>query len=103
MAVQAHDLGFRGFSPRRARRLRRTGAWIVALTVGLGVLLGGGTGHSGPTSRKAITVQAGQTMWDIAERHAPDGMDPRAYIDALEDLNGLDGTLPAGARIELPR
>jgi hypothetical protein len=30
-------------------------------------------------------------------------MDPRAYLDALVELNGLDGPLIEGTRIRLPK
>jgi hypothetical protein len=48
-------------------------------------------------------VHSGDTLWGIAERYAPDGIDKRAYVDALADLNELSGVPRAGQRIVLPR
>ena len=37
-----------------------------------------------------VTVEPGQTLWDIAVDHAPAGTDPRAYLATMRRLNGLD-------------
>jgi hypothetical protein len=50
-----------------------------------------------------VTVEAGDTLWDLADRYAPEGSDPRAYIDQVMTLNHLAGGLVEGARIKLPR
>jgi Tfp pilus assembly protein FimV len=68
-------------------------------------LLGGGQEATAPAAgprQHTAVVQPGETLWDIAERHAPAGMDPRAYIVALEGANDLGPVLQAGARIRLP-
>lgn len=80
-------------------RLTRRGALVltglvalVALAVvGLAVL----SAPSGPPARTApvpavVTVHAGDTLWSIASRVAPDA-DPRAEVAALQRLNGLSG------------
>lgn len=95
-----------GIATRKAaRRRHRAGLAAVALAVIGMTLLGGGqeatAPAAGPRQRTAV-VQPGETLWDIAERHAPAGMDPRAYIVALEDANDLGPVLQAGARIRLP-
>lgn len=36
-------------------------------------------------------VEPGDTLWELAARHAPPGSDPRAYLHRLRELNGLDG------------
>jgi Tfp pilus assembly protein FimV len=88
-----------------ARRRAALAASLVILTGGF--LLAGGPGASAPASRigapKAVVVQAGDTLWSISSRYAPDGIDPRAYVDALEQLNHLDGAPVAGMRLKLPR
>jgi hypothetical protein len=50
--------------------------------------LGGGAGPR-PVDRGTYVVQAGDTLWSIAERLAP-GEDPRPYVDALTAVNGLE-------------
>jgi Tfp pilus assembly protein FimV len=86
-------------------RRRRAGlAVVVASVIGL-TLMGGGTAPASRSSApRAVVVQPGQTLWDVADRYAPEGMDLRAYVDALVGLNDL-GTRPpvAGERIRLPK
>jgi hypothetical protein len=51
----------------------------------------------------AVTVQPGQTLWDVAVAHTADGQDPRATMEQLRELNGLDGTqVPAWTPVVLP-
>jgi Tfp pilus assembly protein FimV len=59
---------------------------------------------SSPSAPKRVVVRPGQTLWAIAERYAPASVDPRAYVDALVEINDLDhaGVQP-GDRIRLPR
>jgi nucleoid-associated protein YgaU len=90
----------------RVQRRRRILAAVV--TVGLAAVLVGGFvgGEASPASKPdapaAVVVDRGETLWDIAARYGPEDGDPRAYIEALEELNGLHGTLRAGDRIKLP-
>jgi hypothetical protein len=90
---------------RRVRRRRTIG--IATVLLALALLLGGPGGSAaadGPArAPRTVVVQAGDTLWGIAERFAPEGTDPRAYVDAMIALNDLDGGLPAGERLELPR
>ncbi|HYO60856.1 MAG TPA: LysM peptidoglycan-binding domain-containing protein [Actinomycetota bacterium] len=119
MAVRSEDLGFGGADAvvyrfpavaarRRARRRmmarRRLTLGTVALFVVAATLAGGGVGETAPggRSRRAVVVQPGDTLWGIAGEHAPRGMDLRAYVDAMIELNGLDGALQAGTRLRLP-
>lgn len=87
-------------------RRRRAGLALVALgTVVVSIFASGPDGSapaSAPGAPRAIVIQPGQTLWDVAERYAPEGIDPRAYVDALGRLNELEGSLMAGARIRLP-
>lgn len=92
-------------SRRAARRRHRAGLAAVAIAVIGMTLLGGGQEGVAPAAqqgKRTAVVQPGQTLWDIAERHAPEGMDPRVYVAALEEANDLGPVLQAGARIRLP-
>jgi Tfp pilus assembly protein FimV len=93
---------------RRARRravLRRRAALASAtFLVVAATLAGGGVAGTAPADRapRALAVRPGDTLWGIAGEYAPDGLDLREYVDALIELNGLEGALQAGARIRLP-
>ncbi|MFN2489891.1 MAG: LysM peptidoglycan-binding domain-containing protein [Actinomycetota bacterium] len=108
--VEAVVLRFpeRRASERRARMLvRRRRSVVLAAALAAAVLLGNGAlgseTASPPSAPRAVIVRSGETLWDLAERHAPRGGDPRAYVDALEALNGIHGALAPGSRIRLPR
>ena len=43
------------------------------------------------TFYKSITIQKGDTLWDIAEEYITDDFDSiQEYIDLLKDMNNLD-------------
>lgn len=49
-----------------------------------------------------VTVQAGDSLWAIAERVAP-AADPRDVVAAFSHLNGLDaGLVSAGQELAIP-
>ena len=55
-----------------------------------------------PVTRSTYVVQAGDTLWSIAERLSP-GEDPRPVVDALTAVNGLEtGALVPGLAILVP-
>ena len=37
-------------------------------------------------------VQAGDSLWVIAEEYCPDEVDCREWIDAVKELNGMDSS-----------
>ncbi|CAN5756130.1 hypothetical protein BH20ACT23_BH20ACT23_17580 [soil metagenome] len=86
---------------------RRLAALIAALAVALGVMLGGGSEGiavaSKPGAPRSVVLQPGDSLWSVATEFAPDGVDPRAYVHALEEINGIEGTVRAGAQLTLPR
>jgi LysM repeat protein len=48
-------------------------------------------------------VRAGDTLWGIAAEHGPDDRDPRDVIDAIRQLNGIEGSvIHPGQVIEIP-
>jgi Tfp pilus assembly protein FimV len=48
-------------------------------------------------------LQAGDTLWDVAGKYAPQSVDTRAYVDALLEINHVTGAPSAGMRLKLPR
>jgi len=49
-----------------------------------------------------VTVEAGESLWGIAEQVAPE-VDPRDVVDEIIGLNGLDGAaVQPGQRIAVP-
>jgi hypothetical protein len=88
----------------RARRRLAIGALLVLLVLGL--LAAGGVGRSAPPTRAgspgAVTVREGQTLWGLAQRHAPEGVDLRAYVDEVVRINHLQGAPQQGMRLRLP-
>lgn len=92
---------------RIAMMRRRFAAASLIVVVVMGLLLIGGVGNSSPRSvdgaPASVKVRQGVTLWDLAERFAPADVDPRAYVDALIELNRLDGAPSVGTRVQLPR
>jgi len=100
----------------RARAARHQRARFMRRRVGVGLLLAlvvvlglqiGGVGNTAPASvagaPRAVRLQAGETLWDVAARYAPASIDRRAYVDELIELNGLSGAPSVGAKIHLPK
>jgi hypothetical protein len=97
---------------RRARarvaRRRRTVAVAACLCVAGGSLWARGRPAAPPALTRpgapaSILVRPGDTVWDVAGRSARAGVDTRAYVDAVVQLNEIRGPLPAGTRLRLPR
>jgi hypothetical protein len=109
--------GFRssdfGVSVRRVHlRLTRRGRAVlialasVPLVVGLIFMVNAGgaaaTGSGAQTHFDYVTVQAGQSLWSIAEKVAPNA-DPREVIADIVSLNQLEGGIVSpGERIAIP-
>lgn len=50
-----------------------------------------------------ITIESGQTLWDLAEQVAP-GSNPQDWMQDVVNLNGLTSTdLKPGQRLALPQ
>ncbi len=93
----------RARSRRRRVVRRRLSTGVVMVTIIVMVLMGGGSSiASRPGAPDSVVLKSGDTLWGLAERFAPVGIDKRAYVDAIYALNGISGAPQAGLRIELP-
>ncbi|WP_022881809.1 LysM peptidoglycan-binding domain-containing protein [Gryllotalpicola ginsengisoli] len=93
---------------RRGRAVLATAsaAPLVAAALFYGVASGGAAATSGggvaPAEFGHVTVEPGQSLWQIAERVAPHD-DPRDVIDEIVDLNGLQSSsLSPGQTLAIP-
>jgi Tfp pilus assembly protein FimV len=94
-------------------RLTERGRRVVAgLSIAIGLSIAAATvvtvqlgapGHGLELAGSStVVVQPGDTLWSLAEELAPEE-DPRAVVDAIVDLNGLeDVDLLPGAVLQLP-
>lgn len=108
-----------GHRPRVSHgvRLTRRGRVVVTLAALVLLLVAFALGRvDGSTAEAAVAavtptssgqvltqtvVQPGETLWQIAQRVAPDN-DPREVIRTIRQLNDLEGTLRAGQLLVLP-
>jgi LysM repeat protein len=74
----------------------------VAMVIAAARLTATPVAQSRPSAPAVVNVQPGQTLWGIAQRYQVAGSDPRAYVDALEELNHVGASLQAGERLRLP-
>lgn len=88
---------------------RRLGALVVLaalLVLGGQALLGGAAPSEPavvPASATTVVVQPGQTLWDVASTHAPEGVAVDRYVQRLAELNGISaGALDAWQVLRLP-
>ena len=92
---------------RRSRIERRVAVWIAALGLTGAVVAGSALSGPGevtlrPDAPEVVTVQAGETVWDLAQRYASEGSDPRAVADEILELNGIQGVVAPGTQLRLP-
>jgi len=99
--------GHRASMDRTYVRRRRTVAVVaVALVAVLTSPLAAGAVRRGepsaPAAQQAVVVQAGDTLWSIAERVRP-GDDPRLVAGEIAMTNGVQpGALTVGATLLVP-
>ena len=93
---------------RLTKRGRVVFTSLAAIPVVAGVMLlalngGGATATSSSGAElEEVTVQAGQSLWSLAEDIAPD-VDPRDVVSDILSVNQLPtGSVQAGQRLMLP-
>jgi hypothetical protein len=91
---------------RRLQIQRRLTLAGVTIVLSCGLLLATGPSGTATASRsdapRAVVMRPGDSLWDLAERYGPEGIDPRAYVDAVMATNGFDAPPAAGQRVRLP-
>ena len=115
MAVRSQDIYLAGRHPGRAPRFTRqqiearrrfvASTMVVLLAVVVFMLATGPEGSvqaSRSSAPKAVSLQPGQSLWDLAERYAAPGHDLRAYVDSILTINAIEGLPQIGERIKLP-
>lgn len=78
---------------------------LVVLTVGALLLLFQGEAASTPgqMDMTVVVVQPGDTLWEIADRFAPESADLRVVVRELVTLNGLQSkVLRPGQVLQVP-
>lgn len=91
----------------RTLRLRgRAVAIVLALVLCVALAAGAAIGRAGasptPAVIGAVTIEPGQTLWDVAVANAPAGTDPRSYVADLRRVNDVDGHLQPWTVVLLP-
>ncbi|TCU86824.1 LysM domain-containing protein [Curtobacterium sp. PhB191] len=94
---------------RRGRIVFTTLAALPLLIVVAFFVLNGGQASAGDaaaggarTQFDTVTIQPGETLWQLAEDTAPNA-DPRDFVQDVISLNALDGSgLQAGEQIAIP-
>lgn len=111
MSTIAFHAGAAPLQPRL--RLTRRGRAVLTLLIAIPLAVGGavaGIGavgaaagtHSGTASFDYVTVQAGESLWQLAQSVAPQA-DPRDVIADIQGLNNLSsGDIQPGQRIAIP-
>src|SRR4051794_39582674 len=79
-------------------------AFLVLLVAGFSFgMAGQAAGPHTPGVARTVTVQPGESLWQVATRVAP-GADPRLVIDQLQRINHLtSATVVAGQQLVVPR
>ncbi len=87
---------------RRRRALAASAFLVLLLTVGSPVARAFGDPDAPDVPSVTYVVRTGDTLWSIAERHAP-GEDPRVVIHEIAQLNHLgDEPLVPGRSLAFP-
>ncbi|MBE9404357.1 LysM peptidoglycan-binding domain-containing protein [Brachybacterium sp. p3-SID1565] len=91
----------------RGRALVTAIAFVLGLVVAALALLvfdvPAALAGAGQEQHITVTVEAGDTLWDLAEQHAPEGVGQQEYIAQVRAMNHLPtGRVTAGQQLDLP-
>jgi hypothetical protein len=89
---------------RPTRTVARTVALLAVSALLVAAVLGTVmTAAEEPIAAGHVVLQPGETLWDIAVRSAPAGVDPRRQLDIVRRLNGFGpGALDAWTVVLIP-
>lgn len=77
--------------------------FIMITTTGMVTTFASSSNESGNESYESVIVMPGDTLWEIAVDHKPNGQDTRVYIDAIKRVNDLKvSAIQAGDTLLLP-
>ncbi len=79
--------------------------FIISITVVVVLLLLASAGNAAGeiTDTYDYRVRSGDTLWEIAAEHGPQGVDRRRVVASIERINDLSSSsLQAGQIIEIP-
>jgi LysM repeat protein len=85
--------------------VRLRALFIISITVVVVLLLlaSAGSASGEVTDTYDYRVKSGDTLWEIAAEHGPDGVDRRRIVAVIEKINDLATSgLQAGQVIEIP-
>lgn len=93
----------------RPQESRRSGLARLAACVAVTLAVVGGLGWLGqapspevPAETAVARVGAGETVWDVARRVAPE-YDQRAVVERIRQLNGMAGSaVQPGQQLQVP-
>ncbi|QGH69848.1 LysM peptidoglycan-binding domain-containing protein [Pseudactinotalea sp. HY158] len=99
-SVAASPARRRSFSQLTVRGQRVLVGAGFALAVGLGSLVGGlvQSGGDVPAATDVVTVESGESLWQIAGAVAEPGADLRPLMEEIRALNSLDGSALTGGQ-----
>ena len=72
---------------RRALVLSVLLSVVFAMVAGVANVAAGA--DAGPRETATVTVEPGETLWDVAVETAPDGVDPRRQLAEIRELNSV--------------
>jgi hypothetical protein len=102
-AVRVPTLRVVSTPERSGSVILRAIALLAGLLLVIGVLGTLRTGPEEPIAAGHVVLQPGETLWDIAVRSAPAGVDPRRQLDVVRRLNGFGpGALDAWTVVLIP-
>lgn len=88
---------------RRLVALLVVGLVTAAAVVALGMLAGAAAGDGVPERTAVVEVRQGESLWELAERVAPDSQ-PQAVVERIRELNGMHGsTVHPGQPLLVPQ
>jgi hypothetical protein len=78
--------------PARRPRIGVVASAVVAVALAVGLTLGAtAVSAPAPTVGTHVVLQPGETLWDVAVRSAPPGVDARRQLADIRRLNGFQG------------